>query len=85
MHTTSSHRRTLATAVLIAAAGFTLAAPHAAAAPAPVDGSQASLPSCPTDVRAFAAYLRSQGFTAQAANVIAQITRGDCLAQSSPH
>lgn len=80
MSTTSSHIRKFATATLIAAAGFTVAAPHASAEPAPVGDSEVSVPSCPTDVGMFAAYLRVQGLTPQAANVIAHITRLDCLA-----
>lgn len=59
-------------------AALVLGPSHASAAPRPIDDTQVVQQACPTDVKEFAAHLREAGFTAQAANIAAQLTTRDC-------
>ena len=77
MHTTTLHRRTLAGAAVLIAACFTLAVPTAHAGPKP-EPQPAGIAGCPDELKAFAAQLRADGLTAQAANNAAHLTFRNC-------
>jgi ABC-type sugar transport system substrate-binding protein len=64
-------------AALVAVTALSLSAGPAAASPKPTTDTVVT--SCPTDTAEYAAFLRSHGFTAQAANVIAQMTLRSCF------
>lgn len=79
MHTTTTPRRTIAAATVLAAAWFAVVVPNAVAAPKP-EPLPAVGGGCPIEVHDFAAELRAVGFTAQAANIATRLTNCDCRA-----
>ena len=67
-----------ALAATIAGALFALSVPAAIAGPVPEPATSASA-SCPVGMDGLAARLRAAGLTAQAANIVTQLTYRDCL------
>jgi hypothetical protein len=61
---------------------FSFAAPAAQAAPPP-EPAAAHTASCPVGMDGLAAQLRAEGLSAQAANIVTQLTYSDCLAARS--
>lgn len=79
---TRSIRRCATVSLVVAVSTVAPGTSPAGAGPKPLPGSsqssQSSQSTCPLDVKEFAAFLRSRGFTAQAANVAAALTVRSC-------
>jgi hypothetical protein len=73
-------RRTLIAVPIVMAAWLSVGATGAVAQPPPVQPS--GLAACPMEVSGFAAQLRADGLSAQAANNAAQLTVRDCIHSS---
>ena len=78
-------RRAAFPSVVLAGALFTLATPVAVAGPVPMPAPASPTPAptteavCPVGMGGLSARLRSEGMSAQAANIAMQLTYQDCL------